>query len=58
MKFVVALLIGVLAVTRAVEPEAVAKADVAPAKIRLNGDLLKKVFNARDQEVFKALKDT
>lgn len=27
-------------------------------KFRLNSNLLKKVFNARDQEVFKSLKDT
>ena len=44
--------------TRAAEPEAVEKVKLAPLKLRLNGDLLKKVFNARDQEVFKAFKDT
>ena len=55
MRFIVALLFGVLAVTRAAEPASTDKPNVAPVKLRFNGDLLKKVFNSRDQLVFKAL---
>ena len=58
MRLIVALLFGVLALTRAAEPEAAEKPKLAPIKFRLNTDLLKKVINARDQEVFKAFEDT
>jgi len=46
MRFIVALLIGVLSVTRASgEPE---KSSLSPFKIRVNTDVFKKAFNSRD----------
>lgn len=56
MRFIVALLIGVLSVTRASgEPE---KSSLSPFKIRVNTDVFKKAFNSRDQEVLRTFKDT
>jgi hypothetical protein len=43
MKFVSVILFGVLSLTRAED-----RISTPPAKVRLNTDMLKKVFHARD----------
>ena len=51
MRFVTALLIGVLSLTRADETPQ------APFKFRVNTDIFKTAFGKRDQEIFKVLHD-